>query len=135
MKTMIARCGFRCDLCGALVRNSPTSADRLDAAAGWAKYFHLKVKPDSMRCNGCLARDCSGYEFPEKNCAIRRCVLERGIDNCAACAEYPCTKLEKRMRGVEKVIKRFRNEVPKREFDRFIAPYDARTTLNQLRQT
>ncbi|HET9131324.1 MAG TPA: DUF3795 domain-containing protein, partial [Terriglobia bacterium] len=62
MKTMVARCGFRCDQCGAFVKNSPTAADRLEAAAVWSKYFGLSVRPRDMRCNGCLAKDRHGYK-------------------------------------------------------------------------
>ena len=134
MKKIIARCGFRCDQCVAFVKNSPTAAARRTASAGWSKYFKLNVKPESMRCNGCLAEACPDYVFPEKKCAIRSCVAERKLENCAGCEEYPCKMLNKRMEGVEKVIKRFKNRIPRKEFDRFIAPYDARTTLNRLKQ-
>ena len=130
---MIARCGFRCDSCGAFVKNSKKASDRIELAAGWAKYFHLNMKPDALRCNGCLADDCGEYDLPDKKCAIRRCVIEKKLENCAQCGDYPCKELEQRMVGVEKVIKRFRNNIPRREFDRFIAPYDARTTLNRLK--
>ena len=132
MNIIVARCGFRCDLCPAFVKNSRTAAERRTGSAAWLKYFGLKVKPESMRCNGCLGEDCADYTFPEKKCAVRRCVIERKLENCSQCAEYPCATIEKRMRGVEKVIRRFQNKIPVREFDRFIAPYDARTTLSRL---
>jgi hypothetical protein len=134
MKAIVARCGFRCDTCVAFVKNSRTATDRCKAAAGWSKYFHLNVKPDAMRCNGCLAKDCDDYEFPVKNCATRQCVIDRGLNNCSECAEYPCEKLDKRMKGVDRIIKRFQGQISKQEFDCFIAPYDARTTLNRLRR-
>lgn len=134
MSAIVARCGFRCDLCGAFVKKSSTAADRRVVAAAWSKYFRLKVKPASIRCNGCLSQDRGGYEYPAKNCATRRCVIKRNIANCAECTEYPCKALETRMCGVDKIIDRFREKMAKREFDRFIAPYDARITLNRLRQ-
>jgi hypothetical protein len=133
MKTIIARCGFWCDSCGAFVKNNKSKADRLEVAVGWSKYFHLTMKPDSLRCNGCLADECGDHDLPEKNCVIRRCVIKRKLENCGECSDYPCKELEERMAGVEKVIKRFENEIPKKEFQRFIAPYDARTTFDRLR--
>jgi hypothetical protein len=134
MQQVIARCGFRCDLCPAFVKNNTSAADRLAVAAGWSKYFRLKLKPESIRCYGCLEVRGRGFDLPPKTCAIQRCVTKRKLDNCAGCAEYPCKELDRRMKGVEKVIDRFRNKIPEREFDRFLAPYDARTTLNRLRK-
>ena len=135
MKKIIARCGFRCDLCPAYVQNSSTAADRISGAAGWSKYFRLKVAPASMRCYGCLAEKGKGFEFPAGDCAVNCCVVKGNLANCSECGDYPCKALNERMTGVEKVIKRFRNKIPKKEFDRFIAPYDARTTLGKLRHT
>lgn len=133
MKKIIARCGFRCDLCPAYVQNSHTAVDRFRAAAGWSKYFRLKVKPESMRCYGCFAEKGKGFEFPAEGCTVSRCVVKRQLGNCSECGDYPCKALNERMNGVERVIKRFRNKIPKKEFDRFIAPYDARTTLDRLK--
>jgi hypothetical protein len=133
MKIIVSCCGYRCDLCPAFVKNNSSAADRLAVAAGWSKYFKLRMKPDSIRCHGCLAEDSGGCDLPPQDCAVRRCVIERKLDNCAGCAEYPCKELERRMRGVEKTIRRFQGKILKREYDRFIAPYDARTMLNRLR--
>ncbi len=132
MKAIVARCGFRCDLCPAFFKNSRTAADRLAASAGWSRYFHLHVKPEAMRCNGCFAAPRADRTFPDKKCSIRRCVTERELGNCAACKAYPCVELEQRMKRVEKVIRRFQKKIARKEFDRFIAPYDARKTLNRL---
>jgi len=134
MKAIVARCGFRCDLCGAFVKNSSSVTDRVQVAAAWSKYYHVDIKPESIRCYGCLAAKGRGFDLPSTACAVRRCVIRRKLDTCADCADYPCTTLEKSIRGVEKVIKKFKGKIPKREFDRFIAPYDARTTLNRLRK-
>ncbi len=131
MKTIVARCGFRCDLCPAFT--SHTEKDRIASAAGWSRYFKLKVKPSSMRCKGCLAGVCAGFDFPSEKCSIRLCVLDRKLENCAGCDEYPCARLEKQMKGVERRIKQLKGRVPQEEFDQFLAPYDARTTLNRLR--
>ncbi len=132
MKAIVARCGFRCDQCPAYT--SRTEKARIAGAAGWSRYFKLKVKPASMRCKGCLAGVCKGNEFPSAQCSIRLCVLDRKLDNCAGCREYPCSKLEARMKSVEKRIRQLKGRVPEKEFERFLAPYDARTTLNRLRR-
>ncbi len=134
MREMIGRCGFRCDVCMAFVDNNNTAADQARVAEAWSKYFGLTVPPQQIRCNGCLAEDRGGYEFPDQKCPIAPCVVSRGLGNCAFCADYPCEKLEGRMRACGGVAKRFRDAVPKEEFERFVAPYDARTTLNEIRK-
>ncbi len=131
MKTIVARCGFRCDQCPAFT--SHTEKARIAAAAGWSRYFKLKVKPASMHCKGCLAGVCAQNDFPSKQCSIRLCVIDRKLENCAQCQEYPCAKLDRQMKGVEKRIAQLKGRIPKKEFDQFLAPYDARTTLNRLR--
>ncbi len=129
MAAILSCCGFRCDLCPAFVKNSPEAADRQTGAAAWSKYFHLRVKPESMRCYGCLAKKGRGFQFPPDDCSVRDCVLGRGLENCAGCSEYPCKALEKRMRGVEKILRRHKGKALKREYNRFLAPYDARRNL------
>ncbi len=132
MDAIISRCGFRCDLCPAFVKNSPEAADRQIASAAWSKYFRLRVKPESMRCYGCLAKKGRGFDFPPDNCSVRDCVLGRGLENCAGCSEYPCKTMEKRMKGVEKTLRRYTGNVPKGEYNRFLAPYDARSNLKRV---
>jgi hypothetical protein len=66
---------------------------------------------------------------PTRTGPIRPCVIERGLDNCATCGDYPCAKLEERMAGVEEVVRRFFGKIPQEEYDNFIAPYDTRKNI------
>lgn len=113
--------------------NNKTIADQLRVAAGWSKYFGLKIAPERIRCNGCLSVYHGGYDLPDTACQIRPCVVEKGMETCADCFDYSCDKLESKMRGVEEVIERFKDKISEKEFDTFIGPYDSRTTLNELR--
>ena len=134
MIEMIARCGFQCHLCLAFRENNRNRADQIRVAKGWLKYFDLDVPVEKIRCNGCLPNDSAGLEFPDKNCPIRPCVIERGFENCAYCGDYPCGKLDPRISGVEEVAKRFIGTIPQEEYDNFIAPYDSRRTLDGIRK-
>jgi hypothetical protein len=134
MAEMTARCGFQCHLCLAFRENNKDRADQARVAAGWSKYFGLDVPPEQIRCNGCLSDDSGGFDFPDKNCPIRPCAIERGLANCAYCEDYPCEKLEVRISGVEEVMKRFFGTIPQEEYNSFIAPYDARKTLDGIRK-
>jgi hypothetical protein len=125
MAEMIARCGFQCHLCLAFRENNKGRTDQIRVAKGWSKYFDLDVPAEKIRCNGCLPNDSGGLEFPDKNCPIRPCVIERGLENCAYCKDYPCEKQEARMSGVEEVAKQFTGTIPQEEYDNFIVPYDS----------
>ncbi len=133
MEQFVARCGFRCDSCRAFEGNNHSDDDRLRVSSAWSKYFGLKIPPEKLRCNGCCARESDGNALPDPGCQIRSCVVDRGMKTCADCFDYPCAKIEARMNEIEDVMLRFVNKIPHEEFAAYIAPYDARKTLSDLR--
>ncbi|HUI31543.1 MAG TPA: DUF3795 domain-containing protein [Candidatus Acidoferrales bacterium] len=133
MAEIISRCGFRCDQCPAFKGNNNTPADQIKTAAGWSRFFGLKMSPDKIICNGCLSNECVGHDLPDSECPIKPCVLERGMNTCADCFDYPCEKLMERIRGVDEVISKFKGKISQEEYDTFIAPYDSRKTLDEIR--
>jgi hypothetical protein len=132
--TMIARCGFRCHACPAFEANLKSPADQARAAESWARFFGVRVPPQKVRCRGCLEPNRDGNEYPDRNCPIAPCAAARGLDNCAACGEFPCPKAEERLRSCDEVLARFRGSVSPEDFARFLAPYDARATLQGIRE-
>jgi len=134
MSEMIARCGFKCHVCLAFNGINKTPEDREEASRAWKKYYGLNIPAAEMRCNGCLSKDRGGYRFPEPNCYFSACVQKRGLDNCAACSIYPCERLEERMRGCDRVRDKFHDRISRSEFQKCIAPYDMRATLERLRR-
>ncbi len=133
MEQIIARCGFRCEDCMAYVANSHSYDDRIKVAEAWSKYFALTISPEKLICNGCYGEKCAEHGFPDLACPIRNCVIERGMNTCADCIDFPCEKMETRMKGVEEVMARFKGKIARGEYDGYIAPYDSRKTLNEMR--
>jgi Protein of unknown function (DUF3795) len=133
MEQIVARCGFKCDECMAYVANNHSYDDQVKVASAWSKYFGLEVPADKLRCNGCRGERCADHNLPEASCPISACVVERGMNTCADCIDFPCEKMESRMKGVEEVIARFRAGLARGEYDEYIAPYDSRKTLNEIR--
>lgn len=133
MSEIVARCGFRCDTCMAYEGNNHSDEDQVKVAAAWSKYFGLNMAPEKLRCEGCWGESCPEKSLPDPSCPIRACVIEKGMNTCADCFDFPCETLDSRMKEVEEVIKRFKGEITHAEFDSYIAPYDARKTLNELR--
>ncbi|WP_432664931.1 DUF3795 domain-containing protein [Wukongibacter baidiensis] len=91
----IAYCGLLCNECPAYIATKEEdNAKKEVLAQEWSSDDYILDAKD-INCNGC-SKDSSGPIFKFcKECEIRRCGIERNIDNCAYCADYPCSKLDK----------------------------------------
>jgi len=130
MKELLARCGYRCDLCMAYKPNveaHPDNPQRL--SEGWKRYFGLRVPPEQILCDGCLAEN---PRLQDQDCPVRPCALEKNLRNCSECASYVCEKLTRRLVFFEEIQKT--NQTPISEEDRraFILPYENGARLEAL---
>ena len=92
---IIAFCGIVCTDCSAYQATQTGEESALErVAAQWKEDYHLEhVTIQDVTCDGCLGEGGrKGAHCFE--CDIRACGLERKVDNCAYCADYPCEKLE-----------------------------------------
>ncbi|MBA7644661.1 MAG: DUF3795 domain-containing protein [Candidatus Stahlbacteria bacterium] len=111
MDKMIAYCGLECSKCPALIAKKENNDElRKKTAEEWSKDFGETVTPESINCDGCLA---DGEHINYCNiCEIRKCGIEKKVQNCAYCDDYICEKLEKWFKNVP----------------------DAKTTLEEIRR-
>lgn len=95
MSKMTAYCGIVCTDCEAfIVTQQNDNAKRKELAKVWSKQFGREIKPEEINCDGCLSFD--GRHIGYCNvCEIRKCGMERNVENCAYCVEYKCEKLGK----------------------------------------
>ena len=101
MGKIIAMCGLVCNDCLAYVatqKNDGKIRERVIRA--WSTETE-RLEPGDIDCDGCqigkrLYKFCSA-------CKVRKCGLERGIENCAYCNKYPCEKLERLWKGFRTV--------------------------------
>ena len=95
MNKMIAYCGIVCTDCEAFTATQKNdNAKRKELAEAWSKEFSHEIKPEEINCDGCLSFD--GRHISYCNvCEIRKCGIEKDVENCAGCVEYKCEKLEK----------------------------------------
>ena len=127
MAEILARCGYRCDLCPAYVGNIHSVEDRQRVSDGWFKYFGFRIPVEEIGCHGCLDEE----ELIDQECPVRPCVNERGLDNCGYCREFPCDKLKTRMDFLEDPSGDLLS-VPKDDFDKFIKPYISKDRLQKI---
>jgi len=97
----VTYCGLYCGLCAERTRIPQLAAALQQAMAeegwpffgpsfpGFAPFWEFLEKLHTeCGCSGCRA----GGGFPQ--CQIRACALERGLDLCSQCADFPCERVE-----------------------------------------
>ena len=93
MAELLSACGLDCASCEAYAATQAGDASEIaKVAAQWSEQYGADVKPEHVWCDGCIPggeRACAHVA----ECKIRACVLERGFENCAACADYVCDLL------------------------------------------
>ena len=91
MEKIIAYCGLQCQKCDAYVATQSGDPAALEqVAAKWREQFNSpEITADGIVCDGCLATENGGrVAYYCTVCAIRACAIERGMTNCAHCADY-----------------------------------------------
>ena len=92
---MIAFCGLVCTDCEAfIVTQKDDDEKRKELAKKWSKEFSKEIKPEEVYCDGCLALEGRHIGYCDV-CEIRKCGLDKEVENCAYCEEYACEKLLK----------------------------------------
>ncbi len=106
-------CGDRCDVCPRYV------ATRNNDAALFEKIRRVYIKVglrgedtplDSLTCRGC---------GPENKCAyssVRDCALDRKIENCGVCSDYPCEKMNTVFQKTEDFREKLKQACTKEDF-------------------
>ncbi|NLZ03646.1 MAG: DUF3795 domain-containing protein [Phycisphaerae bacterium] len=133
MDEILSRCGFRCDLCLAYRPNVEANlAGRQVLSDGWHKYFGFRIPAEQIICDGCMAENA---HLIDKSCPVRPCVMERGLANCSQCPDCPCAQLTERLVVYEELATRTPFPIPSEDRTRFIAPYENKRRLDQLRRS
>jgi hypothetical protein len=90
---IIAFCGLICNECPAYVAKRTNNDEmRKETAAKWSSE-DFPLKAEDINCDGCTTED-ELMKFCMM-CEVRKCGLEKGVQNCAYCEDYSCEKLEK----------------------------------------
>jgi hypothetical protein len=126
MAEILARCGYRCDLCAARSKDPDVRQKMVD---GWKRYFNLQMYTvDNVKCDGCY-----GEIRADKTCPVRPCVIEKGIENCAHCDDYICDKLRQLIGSREGYLKRF-PDVSDENYNLCMRQFDSLGHLQKIRR-
>lgn len=132
MEEVLTRCGYRCGLCLAYrpnVEANPSNREIL--SDGWHQYFGFRIPPEQIVCDGCMTEH---GQLIDKGCPVRPCVIERGLENCALCADYGCEKVKSRMVVWEEIVASAGRPISDADRARFIAPYENKVRLEEIRK-
>jgi len=84
-KTLIAACGLFCPSCAIFIASNEDT-ERLERQAE-----SLNLTVEKTRCEGCRSQkrnaNCN-------KCFMLKCTIEKGINFCSECRQYPCKELK-----------------------------------------
>lgn len=95
MDRIVAYCGLVCSDCDAYVATQANDLEALERLARQAREeFGMEdATAENTMCDGCLRDQGRQIEYCAM-CEVRACAVERGVTNCAHCAQYACETLE-----------------------------------------
>jgi len=122
MEKMIGFCGVDCSKCVPFICKKENYDElRKQYAEEQSRFFEMEILPEKINCDGCLSEgEHLGYC---SMCEIRRCCIEKKLENCAYCDEYVCKELERVYAVMCEVFGKGTNNVA-----------DAKITLDEIRK-
>ncbi len=90
---LISFCGINCVECPAYVAKRTNDNElREKTAKAWSGP-EGQLSTNEINCDGCISFDQEQFNFC-KQCQVRKCGIEKKVENCAYCDDYICEKLE-----------------------------------------
>ena len=84
-------CGHDCSKCVTYIATQTNNEYlRRQAQSFYKEIFGLDIPLEKFYCNG--GRSKNVFELC-KECPFKKCCIERGIDACSKCSEYPCKEI------------------------------------------
>ncbi len=99
MTEIIACCGLVCQTCPIYLATRQENKEeqarmRAEIAQLCKEQYGVNYEPEDITdCDGCQTEGERLFSA-SKNCPIRKCARQKGLENCAYCTEYACGKLE-----------------------------------------
>jgi len=102
LEKVIGFCGIVCSNCPVLIaakKNDDTERRRV--AEMFTKQYGEEYKPEDINCDGCTSDSQRIFSYCSI-CRVRKCGIERKVENCAFCADYPCEEVSRVFAGYAK---------------------------------
>jgi len=130
MEEIITKCGYRCDICPAYIKNLKTQADKKKACDGFLKYYGFQMQPNKIGCVGCLNEG----RHEDETCPVRPCVMEKNLENCSQCETFDsCEHLQSRVEFLDPLMPKLK-DIPLEDFENFVKPFQSKDRMLELRK-
>ena len=95
MNRVVGYCGIVCSDCPVLIATQRNDdAERRRVAELFTRQYGREYKPEDINCDGCISTSPRIFHYCNV-CEIRKCGMDKMVENCGFCKEYPCKKLSK----------------------------------------
>ncbi|MDO5553599.1 MAG: DUF3795 domain-containing protein [Planctomycetia bacterium] len=93
----IAPCGLVCSQCDAFRATQENNSEKLElVAACWRKLNSCDdITAEFLSCDGCMNSVGRKSYFCANMCKIRHCAVEKKVEVCSDCSQFPCEKLSR----------------------------------------
>ncbi len=98
MNKTISYCGLICKNCTIYLASGETDKSKKQEMINnvislCKEHYGINYKYEDINdCDGCKSEGGRIF-FGCRNCKIRKCAIEKDIENCANCSEYACNDL------------------------------------------
>lgn len=93
MEKKYGSCGLICSECPANIAYITNDQKlREKTAKEWSEIYQAEIPANAINCTGCRQQGVKIGHCSE--CKIRLCAIQREIETCRECSEYPCEILQ-----------------------------------------
>jgi hypothetical protein len=111
----IGFCGDDCNYCPRYLATQSGDEERLKQIAGIWQMIGWRDSvnsPEEMLCQGCASVQTCGL-------GIKECVIEKGVDSCGKCPDYPCEERVKIFKENQKGALIYKEKLSEEDYDLF----------------
>ena len=92
-KKLAAPCGLYCGVCGIYLAHRDNNLKFKERLRDFYQKAlgDVTLGVDDIRCEGCLSDVLCKYCYA---CDIRPCAIEKGIEGCHQCSDFPCKAID-----------------------------------------
>lgn len=124
-------CGYQCNLCMAFAPNIKKKDEREALSNTWKKYYDLDIPANQIYCDGCRCSK-ENVKRIDMNCPVRKCVIEKYVDHCGECIDFPCATFNEREGlSFQEAKEKLGNNFCREEYNSCLLAYDNKTRLNE----
>ncbi len=87
-------CGVVCADCEIFIATKNDDYNKKkEIGQSWIHNHGRVYAPEEVNCFGCKVHDKAHCPYCESMCEMRLCAMQKNVNTCAHCSDYPCSIL------------------------------------------